>query len=141
MPTKFEATRQTKASVSKAMDYFMHPENIPKVHPGFVKEVKVLSSDGDIMTIEQHAEMMGKKLKSVNKLVLKRAENVLEIDTIEGDGKGSKITIGLKEVPSGTELHYLANMELGPLGFFAKGPAKTTFERTTDEDAKALDSM
>ena len=141
MPTKFEATKQTKASVAKAMDYFMHPENIPKVHPGFVKDVKVLSSEGDTMTIEQHAEMMGKKLRSVNKLSLKRDQSTFEIDTLEGDGRGSKITIGLKETPAGTELHYVANMELGPLGFVAKGPAKSTFEKTIEEDAKALDSM
>jgi hypothetical protein len=141
MPAKFEVTKQTKASLSKAMDYYMHPENLPKVHPGFVKEVKVMSAEGDTIMLEQHAEIMGRHLKAVNKMTRNSGEHKFEIDTMEGDGKGSKITIALKEIPTGTELHYWAELELGPLGLFAKGPAKSTFERTADEDAKAMDSM
>jgi hypothetical protein len=141
MTTRFETTRQTKAPLSKAIDYFMHPENIPKIHPGFVKDVKILSREGDTITLEEYAEMMGKKIKSIDKLSLNRKENRVEIDTIEGDGKGSRVTITLKEVPTGTEVKYSASLELGPLGFFAKGPAKSTFERTADEDAKALDGI
>jgi hypothetical protein len=141
MPTKFEATRQTKAPLPKTVDYFMHLENMPKIHPDFVKDVKITSKEGDTMTFEEHLQMMGRKLRSVNKLSLNRQENKLEIDTLEGDGKGSKVTIALKEVPTGTEVKYSAAMELGPLGFFAKGPAKSTFERTVDEDIKTLDAL
>jgi hypothetical protein len=141
MPAKFEVTKQTKAPLSKAMDYYMHPENLTKVHPSFIKEVKVLSADGDTITLEQHAEIMGRHLKATNKMVRNSAEHKFDIDTLEGDGKGSKITIALKEIPTGTELHYWASLELGPLGLFAKGPAKNQFEKTAEEDAKALDAM
>jgi hypothetical protein len=141
MPTKFDVTKQTKAPISNAMDYYMHPENLPKFHPSFVKEVKVMSAEGDTITLEEHMEMMGRKLRAVNKMVRNSAEHKFEIDTLEGDGKGSKITIALKEIPSGTEIHYSAEMELGPLGFFAKGPAKSSFEKVADEDAKAMDAM
>ncbi len=141
MPTTWEKIGQTKAPLAKALDYFMHPENLPKVHPEFVKEVKILSSEGDTFTIEQHAQIMGKKLRAVNKMTLNRASNTFDIQTLEGDGKGSTISIALKSIPTGTELHYAANMELGALGFFVKGPAKKTFENTVDEDAKALDAL
>lgn len=139
MPAKFDVTKQTKAPIAKAMDYFMHPENLPKVHSSFVKEVKIMSSEGDTITLEQHAEMMGRKLKSVNRLVRNVNDHRFEIDVVDGDGKGSKITIALKEIPSGTELQYHAELELGPLAMFAKGPAKSNFERTAEEDARALD--
>jgi hypothetical protein len=141
MPANFEVTKHTKAPMSKAMDYYMHPENLPKVHPSFVKEVKIMSSEGDTIDLEQHMEMMGRKLRSVNKMVRNNNEHKFEIDTLEGDGKGSKITISLKEIPSGTEIHYSAVMELGRLGLFAKGPAKSSFEKVADEDAKAMDAL
>jgi hypothetical protein len=60
---------------------------------------------------------------------------------LEGDGKGSKIWISLKEIPTGTEVNTKAAMEFGALGFFIKGPAKSNFEKVADEDAKALDGM
>jgi polyketide cyclase/dehydrase/lipid transport protein len=141
MPTKFEVSKQTKASLGQAMDYYMHPENLPKVHPSFVKEVKIMSAEGDTITLEQHAHLMGKNLRSVNKMVRNEGEHKFEINTLEGDGKGSKIVIELKETPSGTNLHYWAEMELGALGFFAKGPAKSSFEKVAEEDARALDAL
>jgi len=141
MPTKWEVTKQTKASLSQAMDYYMHPENLPKIHPNFVKEVKIISTEGDTINLEQHMHIMGRNLRAVNKLVRNSDEHKFEINTLEGDGKGSKIVIGLKETPSGTDLHYWAEMELGALGFFAKGPAKSNFEKVAEEDAKALDAL
>lgn len=141
MPIKFEVTKQTNAPIGKAMEYFMHPEDLPKVHPSFVKEVKITSAEGDVIMLEEQMEMMGRKLRAVNKMVRNSSERKFEIDTLEGDGKGSKITISLKETPSGTEVHYLAEMELGPLGFFARGPAKSSFDKVADEDAKALDAL
>ena len=140
MPTKWEKMGKTKAPLEKAMDYYWHPENLPKVHPDFVKEVKILSSEGDTIKLEQHARIMGRNLMSVNTLKVDRAANTFNIDTLEGDGKGSKISIALKSAPDGTELWYAASMELGPLGFFAKGPAKAQFEKTVDEDVAALNA-
>jgi hypothetical protein len=141
MPTKYDVVKQTKASMNKAMDYYMHPENLPKIHPDFVKDVKITSRQGDTIMLEQQMEMMGRKLKAVNKMMWNAAEHKLEVDTLEGDGKGSKITIALKEIPSGTEVHYWAEMEFGALGFFIKGRAKASFEKVAEEDAKALDAM
>ena len=141
MTNKWEFTRQTKAPVTRAIDYFMHVENLPKVHPEFVKSVTVKSTEGDSVVFEQQMEMMKRRIVSQNKLNLNRQENKIVIDTFEGDGKGSKITMSLKPLPDGgTELNYVAEMELGPLGFFAKGPAKSAMEKVTLEDAKNLDA-
>ena len=141
MPTKYDIVKQTKAPISKAIDYYSHPENLPKIHPDFVKDVKIISRDGSTIMLEQQMEMMGRKLKASNKMTWNATENKFEVDTLEGDGKGSKITIALKEIPSGTEMHYWAEMEFGALGFFIKGKAKTSFEKVAEEDARALDAM
>jgi hypothetical protein len=119
----------------------MHPENRSKVHPNFVTDSKVMSSEGDTMTIEEHIRMMGRNLRMVSKMTLNRATNTFDTQVLEGDGKGSIFTIALKAIPTGTEMHYTANMDLGALGFFAKGPARKTFENTVDEDAKAMDAL
>jgi hypothetical protein len=141
MPTKYDVVKQTKAPISKAIDYYSHPENLPKVHPDFVKDVKVISRDGNTIKLEQQMEMMGRKLKAVNTMTWDSANNKFLVNTLDGDGKGSKITIELKQIPSGTEMHYWAEMEFGALGFFIKGRAKDSFVKVADEDAKALDAM
>ena len=141
MPARFETTIQTKAPLTKALDYYMRPENLSKIHPGFVKDVRIISREGDVVTIEQHAEIMGRKIRSVNKMTLDRPTNTFNIDTLDGDGKGSKILMVVKEIPMGTEVRYSATLELGALGFFAKGPAKSTFERTAQEDRQQLDAL
>jgi hypothetical protein len=141
MPTKYDVVKQTKAPLSKAMDYYTHPENLPKVHPDFVKDVKIISTEGNVIKLEQHMEMMGRKLRAVNTMTRNDAEHKFEVNTLEGDGRGSKITIALKEIPSGTEMHYWAEMEFGALGFFIKGKAKASFEKVAAEDAMALDAM
>jgi polyketide cyclase/dehydrase/lipid transport protein len=141
MATKWEFTKTTKAPISKALDYFMHPENLSKLHSDFVKQVTIKGTDGDTITFEQQMEMMRRKIVSQNKLTLWRQENKITVDTFDGDGKGSKVTMALREVPGGTEINYTAEMELGRLGLFAKGPAKSAMERVVDEDAKNLDAM
>jgi hypothetical protein len=83
---------------------------------------------------------MGRKILSQNKMVVNRAENRIEINTLEGDGKGSKITLNFSPNQAGTEIKYHAEMELGALGIFAKGPAKSAMEKVATEDAAQLDA-
>ena len=142
MPTKWEFTKQTKAPPPKVIEYFMHPENLPKLHPDFVKQVTIKGAEGDTITFEQQMEMMKRRIVSQNKLTLDRQSNRIVISTFEGDGNGSRITMALKELPGGgTEVGYIAEMELGPLGMFAKGPARSAMERVAAEDAKNLDAL
>ena len=118
----------------------MHPENLPKLHPDFVKSVTIKSQEGDAITFEQQMEMMRRKINSLNKLTVNRGENRIEINTLEGDGKGSKITMSFSPSQAGTQINYHAEMELGSLGIFAKGPAKSAMEKVATEDASYLDN-
>jgi hypothetical protein len=140
MVTKWDISKQTKAPVTKALDYFTHPENLPKVHPDFVKAVTIKGQEGDTINFEQQMELMRRKLVSQNKMMINRAQNKIEINTLEGDGKGSKITMNFVPNQAGTEIRYHAEMELGALGIFAKGPAKTAMEKVATEDAAQLDA-
>ena len=88
MPTKYDVVKQTKAPLSKAIDYYQHPENLPKIHPDFVKDVKIVSREGNTIMLEQQMEMMGRKLKASNKMTWNGAEHRSEIDTLAGEGKG-----------------------------------------------------
>jgi Polyketide cyclase / dehydrase and lipid transport len=140
MASKWEFTRQTKAPVSKVIDYFSHPENLPQAHPDFIKSVTVKGRDGDQVNFEQQMELMKRKIVSQNKMMVNRTENWIEINTLEGDGKGSKITMSFAPNQAGTEITYHAEMELGALGIFAKGPAKSAMEKVATEDAGYLDA-
>src|ERR1700730_15089457 len=110
MPAKWEFSRQTKAPVPKVLEYFTHPENLPKHHPDFVKAVTIKSREGYVIMFEQQMELMRRKINSSNKMEVNRAQNVIQINTLEGDGKGSKITMSFVPSGSGTEIKYTAEM-------------------------------
>ncbi len=95
MPAKWDITTQTKAPVPKVLEYFTHPENLPKVHPDFVKLVTIKGREDDTVNFEQQMELMRRKIVSQNKMMMNRAENKIEINTLDGDGKGSKISMSL----------------------------------------------
>ena len=56
MPAKWHITTQTKAPVPKVLEYFTHPENLPKVHPDFVKAVTIKGREDDTVSFEQQME-------------------------------------------------------------------------------------
>jgi len=140
LATKWDFSRQTKAPVPKVIEYFTHPENLPKHHPDFVKSVTIKSREDDVIAFDQQMELMRRKINSQNKMTVNRAENKIEINTLEGDGKGSKITMSFTPSGAGTQINYHAEMELGALGIFAKGPAKSAMEKVATEDAGFLDA-
>lgn len=141
MPARFQTTIHTRATLARAIDYYLHPENLVKVHPEFIKKVRIVAREKDSVVLEQHAEMMGQRIVSLNRLHLDRPTSRFVIDTIDGDGKGSRIIMLLRKIPSGTEVRYRAFMELGPLGFFVKGQVELTFERTAQQDKRQLDML
>ena len=140
MPTKFELTRQAKANISDTMDFHMHPEIYPQISPDVFKQVTIKSKDADIVTFEWRGEFMRRKMVGVNRITLNREAHTVIEETIEGAGKGSKMTHSLMELPNGTEDHYTATMEFGALGFLAKGAWKSVLEKAFDEGVKKLDA-
>lgn len=141
MADAWEFTRSTKAPVPKVMEYLSHPENYPKNHPDFIRGVSVKSTEAGAIIYEQEVGMMGRTLKQMQKMTVMSAENKVLIDTIDGSGKGSRITMTVSANPAGgSQVKYVAEMKLGPLGFMAKGAAKSEMEKVANEDAKNLDA-
>ena len=141
MPTSFEFTRQTKANISDTMDFYMHPEFIPQV-TDMIKQVTIRSKDPDTVVYEWQGEMMGRKVSGVNRLTLDKDAHTITTETIEMQGgkKGSKMTDSFKELPNGTEIKCTHAMEMGTLGFLAKGWWKSVVEKELDEEVKRLDA-
>ena len=142
MPTNFEFTRQTKANISDTMDFYMHPEFISEISPDVFKQVTVKSKDEDTVTYEWQGEMMRRKVVGVNRLVRNKDAHTIATETIEMQGgqKGSKINYSFKELPNGTEIKCTQAMEMGSLGFLAKGWWKSLVEKQFDEEVKRLDA-
>lgn len=140
MPTNFKFTRQTKANISDTMDFWMHPEILPQLGPDVFKQITIKSRDADTVIYEWRGEFMRRKMIGVNKLTLNKDAHTVVDETIEGIGKGSKMTHSFKELPNGTEMNYTAAMEMGALGFLAKGSWKSVLEKADDEAVKRLDA-
>lgn len=140
MPTNFESTRQTKANISDTMDFYAHPEFMPELNPAVIKQVTIKSKDADTVTYEWRGEFMRQKMIGVNKLTLNKDTHTFLEETIEGSSKGSRMIRSFKELLNGTEINYTAAMEMGPLGFFAKGAWKSVIEKGFDEEVKRLDA-
>jgi hypothetical protein len=142
MPTNFEFTRQTKANISDTMDFYMHPEFIAQVSPDVFKQITIKSKDADTIIYEWQGEMMRRKVVGVNRLTINKDAHTIVTDTIEmhGGQKGSKMTLSFKELPNGTEIRATHAMEMGALGFLAKGWWKSIVEKELDEEVKRLDA-
>ena len=85
---------------------------------------------------------MRRKVVGVNRLTLNRDAHTIVEETIEMQGgqKGSKMTYSFKELPNGTEIKSNQAMEMGALGFLAKGWWKSVVEKGLDEEVKRLDA-
>ncbi len=64
---------------------------------------KFLKSEGNATTYEIVAEAVGRSMTSITRMTGFPNERI-EAETIEGDGKGTKLTFNLKVVPTGTEI-------------------------------------
>ena len=140
MPTNFEFTRQTKANISDTMDFYMHPEFMAQISPDVFKQVTIKSKDADTIIYEWQGVMMRRKVVGVNRLTLNKDAHTIVTETIEGSPKGSKFTHSFKELPNGTEINFTQAVEMGSLGFLAKGWWKSVVEKGFDEEVKRLDA-
>ncbi len=142
MPLEWEKTAMTKAPPSKAIEFYMNPEvHVAKTHPDLVKQLKILSKEGDKVTWEQSFSFLRMNLRTVVQSSLNRENNTIETQSIDGTGKGTRMIRTFKAIPTGTQAHYIFTPKLGPFGFFLKRRAKKGFEETVNQDIKALDGL
>jgi hypothetical protein len=142
MPTKWEFTKKTKADLQKSMEYFMHPEDLPSLNPDVFKKVTIKDNQDNAVTFDMDLRMMGRDLHTFSKQTLDMNARTMTAQVLDGDSKGSVMVVSFNELPdkSGTEVKYSASLELGALGFLAKGASKSMWEKTADATIQQLDS-
>jgi uncharacterized membrane protein len=91
-----------KASPEKVFSFLSDFEKAPQ-YSTYWKSVKVLERDSNSVTYETVAEAEGRKMNSVTKIIAQPSQR-LDAETIDGDGKGTRMSFILTGLPDGTQL-------------------------------------
>ena len=52
MTVRIDLTREVRASVQRVLDYFMNVEALPRFHPEYIKNVRIVNREGENNSIE-----------------------------------------------------------------------------------------
>lgn len=143
MTIRIDLTKEVKAPVKHVLDYFTNVEELPRFHPEYIKNVRIVNKEeGENRSIEfeQEGSFHGKKIKSVNRLTRLSSENTIRIEIIDGNGKGSITTIRCEEVsPSNTQVKLEGELHYGLLEKFLSRSIHGITEKTLEEDVHNLE--
>ena len=123
MAVDFDLLETVNAPKEQVMAHFVKVEDMPKFHPKMARKVEVLEKSDSAIKYTLETKVMLKKMESVNNMSIDRAGGTLVTETLEGDGKGSRITMAFTEKDGRTDISLKASMELGVLGSIGKGMA------------------
>jgi uncharacterized membrane protein len=114
-----------KAPQEKVFSFVSNFEKAPH-YSHYWKSVKVRSREGNATTFDTEANVVGKTIKSVTRIVTHPNE-WMEAETLEGDGKGTKITSKFEPAPDGTRITIEGEIALPPiLGKLIQGKIEST---------------
>jgi hypothetical protein len=141
MTVRIDLVKEVRASVQRVLEYFMNVEELPRLHPEYIKNVRIIdrnvadnNSDSSI-EFEQEGSFHGKKIRSVNRLNRLAKDNVIKIETIDGNGKGSLTTIRCEEIdPGKTQIKLNGELHYGLLEKLLSRSIHGITEKTLEED-------
>ena len=143
MTIRIDLTKEVKAPVKHVLDYFTNVEELPRFHPEYIRNVRIVNKEeGENHSIEfeQEGSFHGKKIKSVNRLIRLGIENTIRIEIIDGNGKGSITTIRCEEVSQGnTKIRLEGELHYGILEKFLSRSIHAITEKTLEEDVRNLE--
>lgn len=139
MAVEFELSQTIAAPMDEVMSHFIQVENMPKYHPKMARNVEVLEKNDSAVKYRLEARVMLKKIESVNNMTIDREGGKLVTSTLEGDGKGSKITMDFKEEDGKTVISMSGAMELGALGALGKGKMSSMWKEAMEEAKNTLE--
>ena len=143
MTVRIDLTKEVKASVQHVLDYFMNVEELPRFHPEYIKSVRIINREegGNSTTeFEQEGSFHGKKIKSVNRLTRLSNDNIVRIETIDGNGKGSITTIQCQELsPNNTQIRLEGELHYGILEKLLSRSIHGITEKTLEEDVHNIE--
>lgn len=103
------------------------------------KSVKLLNREGNSATYETVAEAEGRKIVSVTRIRSQPNER-MDTETIEGDGKGTKLAFEFQSIPSGTQITIEGDMVLPGFAKMLGGLVKGRIESGMREELKIIKS-
>ena len=139
MAVDFDLLETVNAPKEQVMAHFIKVEDMPKFHPKMARKVEVLEKSDSAIKYTLETKVMLKKMESVNNMAIDRAGGTLVTETLEGDGKGSRITMAFTEKDGRTDISLKASMELGVLGSIGKGMATSMWKEAIGEAKTVLE--
>lgn len=139
MAVVFDLSESVNAPKEQAMAHFIKVEDMPRYHPKMARKVEVIEKTDNAIKYKLEARVMLKKMESVNNLTIDKEGGQLVTETLEGDGKGSKITMTFLEKDGKTDISMKASMELGVLGSLGKGMASSMWKEAMEQAKQVLE--
>ena len=134
-------TETINAPPEKVFSFLSDFEKAPQ-YSNYWKSVKPVKRDGNSVTYETVSEAEGRKMTSVTKITA-QPNRRLDAETIEGDGKGTRMSFILAGVPDGTQLTLQGEIVLPGfaklLGGVVKGRIESGMKQELSIMKKALE--
>jgi ribosome-associated toxin RatA of RatAB toxin-antitoxin module len=142
MTVRIDLTKEVRSSVQHVLEYFTNIEDLPHFHPEYIKNVRIIhrqgSNNNSNIEFEQEASFHGKKIKSLNRLI--RHENSIKIETIDGNGKGSRTDVRCQELDAeNTRITLEGEIHYGLLEKLLSGYIYGITERMLEEDVRNIE--
>jgi len=121
---EFEFTKNSKIDKKIIFDIMANPENFPKALPNNVLSVKIINQTENIIIAQEEISEAGISTKILVKhTITPHEEHIIEI--LEGDAKGTTITVNFESGNSGTVIKSKIEMKvrglLLPFGLLPEG--------------------
>jgi len=111
-------------------------EKAPK-YSNYWKSVKAVSREGNSAVYETVAEAEGRKIASKTRMT-KYPNERIEAETIDGDGKGTKLTFRLQSIPTGTQITLEGDVVLPGFAKLLGSVVKGRIESGMQEELKII---
>jgi len=135
-------TETVKAPPEKVFSFLSDFEKAPQ-YSSYWKSVKLVKREGNSATYETVAEAEGRKMKAVTKIT-SLSNQRLDAETVDGDGKGTRMSFMLASVPEGSHLTLQGEIVLPAfaklLGGIVKGRIESGMKQELSVIKKVLES-
>ena len=135
-------TETVKATPEKVFSFLSDFEKAPQ-YSNYWKSVKLVKREGNVATYETVAEAEGRKMKAVTKIT-SQSNHRLDAETVDGDGKGTRMNFMLASVPEGSQLTLQGEIVLPAfaklLGGIVKGRIESGMKQELSMIKKVLES-
>jgi uncharacterized membrane protein len=125
-----------KAPPETVFSFLSDFEKAPQ-YSTYWKSVRAVKRDGNTVTYETVAEAEGRKINSVTKITSQPNQR-LDAETVDGDGKGTRMSFILAGLPDGTQLTLQGEIVLPGFAKLLGGVAKGRIESGMKEELRTI---